>query len=139
MTDYAALYQEIQEPQYEGMDDQQISDAINAEMVTVKLAPAPADSGALYNAVTMPEFDALDDTAHQRVTNLMMLPGSVDIAEGTTARGVLDAAFPSGTDTNTNVVNLTTQTMTRAAQMGFVEVTPSEIAAARIYGVPSDG
>jgi hypothetical protein len=144
MTDYAGLYQEIQDPKYAGMTDQQISDAINNESVTIDLSPAPTLGADVYNAIPINEWQTTPSVragpppggpTQQEVRDVWQHT-SVDIALGTSARDTLDAAYPSGTAAYANFIALTQQTMTLAAQLGFVEVTPHEIAAARIYGAP---
>src|SRR5262249_3437623 len=132
MPDYEALYTEIQDPKYSGMSDEEIAASINAEEVTTPLSPAMVSSGQLFNAMDRAEFTALDAAAARTMRDMWTAAtSSIDIAIGTIARGALDAEFPAGTATSSNVLALTTLTQTLAQSMGFTEVTEHEIAAAR--------
>ncbi len=62
----------------------------------------------IYNTIVQSEWTALTDIARQNVRDIFTL-GDTDASPNTATRTTLMTAFPAGTQTRTNLINLTAQ------------------------------
>ena len=115
-----------------GMGDEAAAEALNLVRVAIQLDRESVPAGEIAQAIKLTEFEAVTVTAAQRQWLLMILGavGTISVKDTEAKTGLL-AIFGVGTTTRTNLVALSTRAASRAEQLGFGVVTPSDVADAR--------
>lgn len=115
---------------YSGMDDQAAADSLNAANrdVDVELVK----SAAVLEAIVIAEYNALIDT-QKALVNSMLAMGEL-APHGPNTKAVFAGIFDSGTTTRTNLLALSTETVSRGVEIGVGAVTLGDVERARAYG-----
>lgn len=129
---YPALKAEIDNDplarNYAGMtDDQLVADSLNAVTDTRDRSVIPAHE--VFEAMVPTDMAALTDEEKGRLRTLLAM-GSVNIQGGNT-RSMLGGIF-GGTATAANLVALQSESVSRAANLGFPVITEADVARVRV-------
>ncbi len=114
-TNWTAVKTEIAKPAYNGMSDAQVATALNA--LTASTTRASVDASEVYEAIVQSEYAALTSAFKQQVSDLLGM-GSLN-PNGTNTRAAFAAIFGNGTTTRTNLLALSTRTVSFAESVGL--------------------
>ena len=111
---------------YDPLTDQQVADHLLQLTGTRDVdAVSPTD---IYEAIVPSEYVGLTDAEKLQLSDIFSLP---EVRLGGNAEVVLTNAFGAGTTTRTNLLALTTVTVTLAAELGIGLVHAGDVAGAR--------
>ena len=109
--------------------DNATADKLNAPLRQGEQATLTA--GQLFEAIDAAEYTALT-AANKALVNLVLgLAGDIKVGVGSNARTILLAVFGVGTTTRTRLAAAVGKQISRASELGFGVVTPSDVAEAR--------
>lgn len=109
--------------------DNATADKLNATLRQGEKATLTA--GELFEAIDATEYTTLT-AANKALVNLVLgLAGDIKVGVGSNARAILTTVFGAGTTTRSRLAATVGKQVSRASELGFGVVTPSDIAEAR--------
>lgn len=110
---------------YSGMTDQEIADDINTIYRTRE--NNILTSSQIYEATVVSEFQSASVEEKQYVRDIWGLGGDVDIGPGSKARNVYAQVFGVGSATVANLVDVTTEDVSRGVELNLGTVRESDV------------
>ena len=111
------------------MTDQQAADSLNTLDRSRTLTTLSASQ--IFEAIENADWNALTDAEKNKAKTVLSLGDSIGIGAGSKARAFLVDVF-GGTNTATNLLAITTQSISRATELGLTDVAAENVREARL-------
>lgn len=114
---------------YSGMSDKAVANDLNTTYRTRVLDVL--NGGAVYEQVDVSEFAGLTDAQRAEVWDIVHLGASIPVGPGSKARSRFVSIFGGGSTTISNLAAATTQSISRAEELGLPAVREGDVIKAR--------